>query len=208
VLSRLDFPDERLPWELRYQSRFKNLTLLWTDDDIKSYKKFIPVRVTFPFADIVTVDDDIIYPKDFLFTLVSSARSTPHSIVGNRGRYVEYENSQLIPYQDWELANLPANRYTLLTGSGGIFYPPILNFDSIATDAISALEICPTSDDIWFWAAAIASNIPIICLCNNTLCDSFAQLDSPRLHSINSTSSGPNDLAFIRALHFFNISLY
>ena len=50
---------------------------------------------------------------------------------------------------------------TLQTGVGGVLYPPhALRPDMLDADLFTA--IAPTTDDIWFWAAAVANGIPVV----------------------------------------------
>ena len=49
----------------------------------------------------------------------------------------------------------------LQTGVGGVLYPPhSLNEDMLDVELFS--KIAPTTDDIWFWAAAVKNGFPVI----------------------------------------------
>ncbi len=51
-----------MPWTLKILQR-KGLEILWIKENLKSYKKLIPVRFKFPISKIVTFEDDIIYER-------------------------------------------------------------------------------------------------------------------------------------------------
>jgi hypothetical protein len=68
-------------------------------DDQGPATKFLPILKAEPSAAIVAVDDDVVYPVDFLETLLAAHRDNPHSAWGWRGwrlrhgiepRYLEY----------------------------------------------------------------------------------------------------------------------
>ena len=129
-------------------------------EDLKSFKKLIPTRRLFPKAIIVTADDDIIYPPNWLSTLLEAYRSCPKAIWGCRGRLVPFSMPELleqesITYRDWELAlpdGRPHDDIFLTAGAGAVFPPDSL--DSRLTDSRLFMKYTPTGDDIWFWIMA------------------------------------------------------
>jgi hypothetical protein len=153
----------QLPISLRLQLRRPNVLLLWVEEDTRSFKKLVPVRRRFPEEVIVTVDDDVIYHRRFLQHLLDVAGDHPGAIVGTRGWELSVEDGRLAPY----LAARPANARSvqdrvLLTGIGGILYPPRALAPSLLGDPL-AHGICPTADDIWFWAVARVTGTSTVC---------------------------------------------
>lgn len=47
-------------------------------------------------------------------------------------------------------------------GVGGVIYPPHIFSQEIFNEKIF-LELCPTSDDIWFWLNEFRDNIMVTC---------------------------------------------
>ncbi|MFL1483630.1 hypothetical protein [Marinobacter sp. LN3S78] len=165
VLAEPEFPGRRLPRSIERQVA-RGLEILWVPHNTRSYKKLLPVRHKYPDSAIVTLDDDIIYEPWRLGRLGAHSREHPGSIIGFRGREVCLRDvAGFRPYMDWPLATLNTPPYrTLLTGVGGILYPPGVMDGDMLFDMASAQELAPTADDIWFWAVALSSGVPVRCL--------------------------------------------
>lgn len=165
VLAEPEFPGRRLPRSVERQIE-RGLEVLWVQDNTRSYKKLLPVREKYPDSTIVTFDDDIIYEPWRLERLVSKSAQYPGTVIGFRGREVSLSgNAAFRPYMEWELAteSSPPDR-TLLTGVGGILYPPGVMDHGMLMDIDAATTLAPTADDIWFWAVALQSDVPVRCL--------------------------------------------
>lgn len=135
------------------------------DRDIRSYRKLIPALKDFPDAVIVTIDDDVAYHKDMLQDLLRLHQQFPSAILAHRARRI-YPNK---PYCKWRkyrwyhflFKRIYSGLTNLQTGVGGVLYPPhSLKQEMMAEELFT--QMAPTADDIWFWAAAVANNIPVI----------------------------------------------
>lgn len=165
VLAEPEFPGRKLPRSLERQIR-RGLEVLWVQENTRSYKKLLPVRQKYPDSHIVTFDDDIIYESWRLKQLAEQSGEYPGSVIGFRGREVSLsDRSGFRPYMEWSLAgeDSPPDG-TLLTGVGGILYPPGVMDHGILLDIVSAQQLAQTADDIWFWAVALHSDVPVRCL--------------------------------------------
>ncbi len=131
--------------------------------DIRSYKKIIPTLLAFPDAFIVTADDDIYYPQDWLETLVGEFNAGEPAIIAHRAHLATIgSNGHLVPYDRWDMDtqnrhDTSPNQLLFPTGVGGILYPP----KSLGSDVLNEaafMRLCPTGDDLWlFWAAERAA---------------------------------------------------
>ena len=164
VLSDEEFPDRRLPSSIRRLER-RGLIVLWTGRDLGSYDKLIPTRRAFPEATIVTVDDDCLYSESMLGGLLAASSDRPSHIVGHRGRDpIVGVAGRFQPYVEWKRAGPESDtELVLLTGLGGILYPPNAALDGLLLDVESALRHAPIADDVWFWGAARAVGIGRYC---------------------------------------------
>jgi hypothetical protein len=117
-------------------------------DDCRSFKKLVPALEAFPDAFMVTADDDVCYPPNWLETLL--AANDGSSIVCNHARRVSGR-----PYHEWPSRVVaPAPSSDLMpTGIGGVLYPP-RSLHSMVTDRSAFMSLCPTGDDLWFYACA------------------------------------------------------
>ena len=127
-------------------------------EDLGPGQKLIPAMRDFPTTNIITVDDDVIYPKDLIKRLVSYSKEFPKNIIAGRAHIVTLdENFKPSKYSDWNQKILTFNgSHKLLfpTGVGMVLYPPkSLHPDVFDTDFY--VENCLFQDDIWFYIQAI-----------------------------------------------------
>lgn len=194
VLSTKEFPSRKLPASItRRLSR--GLEVIWISEDIKSFKKLIPIHI-FPGVPIITIDDDMIYDNLCISQLLSFANSHPGSIIGHRGYSVQYSTEHVIgPYRSWKsISSVTEGRNVFLTGCGSIYYPPDIFDSSAMLNFIRrGFRECPTADDVWMWAYARHANITKICTGLSLYINSPSQILSPRLWTKNRGESG-NDI--------------
>lgn len=135
------------------------------DRDIRSYRKLIPALADFPDAVIVTIDDDAAYDRNMLRGLLRLHKQLPDAVLAHRVRHIRLD----VPYRQWKkykwyhflTKRIRAGYDNLQTGVGGVLYPPhCLKKEML--DAGLFTEIAPTTDDIWFWAAAVANGTKIV----------------------------------------------
>ena len=142
-----------LPLTLSKQQK-RGLEIIFTRD-IGSYTKLIPALRAFPESLIVTVDDDVIYPYDFLENLMNVHHQHPESICANVVLKMERDNDGTFrPIKEWPYITEKAEDTDLFfEGFGGVLYPPHCFSDEIL-DEEAFTTICPTADDVWFNAMA------------------------------------------------------
>tara|TARA_B100000614_G_scaffold261976_1_gene293498 strand:+ start:494 stop:1396 length:903 start_codon:yes stop_codon:yes gene_type:complete len=124
--------------------------------DYRSYKKLIPSLMAFPESNIVTIDDDVLYPYDMLEILLREHRLFPKCVLGHRAHKIRVDDGgNVLPYCKWErrTSESDSNDFIFLTGVGGIFYPKNC-FNSEVLNAEVFLSIAPTADDVWFYTMA------------------------------------------------------
>lgn len=128
-------------------------------EDLRSYKKLIPALEAYPDSFLVTADDDVYYPPEWLGSLTSEVRPDCREVVAGRVHMAHLDpDGRALPYAGWELATStrratsPTTRL-FPTGVGGILYPPGC-FAAEVRDQAEFLRLCPYGDDIWFfWMA-------------------------------------------------------
>lgn len=165
-LTLSQFNDCGIPDEL--QSLSENNTIFEIrnyDKDIRSYRKLIPALIDFPNAIIITVDDDVLYHKHMLRNLLLLHSQIPHAVLAHRVKRIiidqPYRKWRKYRWYDFVYKKVHKNFSNLQTGVGGVLYPPnSLNSEMLKEELFS--KIAPTSDDIWFWAAAVTNDYPII----------------------------------------------
>lgn len=204
VLSTEDFPDKVLPSSIVSQSS-RGLDVVWTVENTRAYKKLLPTKQAFPEATIVTVDDDVIYHPWMLTELIAASRAAPNTVIGHRGRVITGTPSLLQPYEAWPMADRASPRSrVLLTGVGGVLYPPSAIATPPLQDYATAKALCPLNDDLWFWACTRLANTVPLCL-GNVCWSSFDDAEETQsLYSLNGPG-GMNDLQFKAVCDHFGL---
>ena len=124
----------------------------------RSFTKIMPTLDAFPESFIVTADDDIYYPRDWLAGLVDGL-SGGAKIACHRAHRVTL-NAENLPrnYDDWahNITHPERSPLVFLTGVMGVIYSPgVFHPDVSRQDLFS--ELCPSSDDVWlYWMHRLA----------------------------------------------------
>lgn len=132
--------------------------------DIGAHTKYYYAFKKYSDKLIVTVDDDIIYPKKMLATLKDAHLRYPDSVIANRVRYIEIENKIIMPYRKWAINDVEHKEPSLklfATGVGGVLYKPCF-FKEAFFDIDGIEKTNCIGDDIWLKAGQISSGIPVL----------------------------------------------
>jgi hypothetical protein len=128
--------------------------------NIKSYKKIVPTLIFFPNSYIITIDDDVLYANNMIDILVKEQKRFPKMIIGHRGHKITFDGANLPkPYRQWDydINDDAGSHNIMLTGCGGIIYPPkSLHLDTTKIDIFQKLS--PNADDLWLKIMAIKNN--------------------------------------------------
>jgi hypothetical protein len=110
---------------------------------------------------LVTADDDMLYPPEWLAELVSSYAAWPDAISTWRARTVQFDGDELAPYLSWPLANgMEPTPLNFITGVSGVLYPP--RFVAALLEAGEAFaDRAPKADDVWLHFLAVREGVPI-----------------------------------------------
>ncbi len=127
--------------------------------DLGPHKKYFGARQAFPEAFIMTVDDDVAYPRHMTAELIRQYQPGEKSVIARRARRIAFaktsEGFELKPerYRDWPIVfgggELSDN--LVPTGVGGVLYPPGA-ISREALDPTAIQRLCFYADDFWlFW---------------------------------------------------------
>ena len=165
-LTYSQFGENGIPEELQNLAKTSPIFEIRNyDDDIRSYRKLVPALDDFPDDVIVTIDDDVWYNKNMLRDLLRLHKQIPDAIIANRAKRIKIN----APYRKWKkyrwysfvTRRIHSGFKNIQTGVGGVLYPPhSLKKEMIEPELFKS--IAPTTDDIWFWAAAVANGTKII----------------------------------------------
>lgn len=131
----------------RFEIRFRPGTV--------SHRKLVYALQEFPSMTIVTCDDDLMYPSDWLSRLIASHHRYPNEVIGHECRKVAYEKGVTASYDQWKSVDFGVTHSQLCAiGYGGVLYPPGC-LDARTTDEALFMRLTPKADDFWFKAMAM-----------------------------------------------------
>ncbi|EJL89598.1 hypothetical protein [Pantoea sp. GM01] len=131
----------------------RGVEVIYLEDDYKSFKKLsyiLNVAENCPY--VVTADDDILYPGNWLQGFNDCINQDPDSIYCYRARLINFTNTdEVASYNSWQVVNEKRSHNNLLipTGVSGVCYP-IKYLDKRLEDFHSISSLCPYADDIWY----------------------------------------------------------
>lgn len=169
-LSYEEFPNKEnsLPEDLLRLTNY-GLTIKWIHN-IYSYKKIIPTLKEYPNDIIVTADDDIYYPNDWLENLYESYYNSclDNVVYCHRMHKITLQNGFPAPYEKWihTIHNGKPSYLNFATSGGGVLYPPHCFHHDVSNEKIFT-QIAPKADDIWLWAMIILNGYKYVTVQNN-----------------------------------------
>lgn len=208
-LSEEEFPHGKaLPAALTKQKN-RGLEVRFCPHDIGPYKKIIPTLALCPEDNIVTVDDDVMYPVDMLDLLYRRHLEFPHAVVGHVTHQLARDTSgQPLPYKQWPRGyqvDEPADD-VYPVGIGGVLYPPN-SFHSVVLDENSFMQLCPSADDVWLkfsakkvGTLAVSVNDHRVWAKRNLMIDGSQQF---ALKRSNKSKVSGNDAKITRVIEYF-----
>lgn len=160
------FPDGVLPAEIEeLKAESPVFEVRFTDENIRSYTKLVPALRDFPNDIIVTVDDDIAYHPNLVADLLSVHEKFPEAIIAHRAKRVvvgaPYKRWRKYRWYDFLFRRWHFDHHAMQTGVGGVLYTPH-SLDGSMLKRELFMQIAPTNDDVWFWAAAVSKGTWVI----------------------------------------------
>ena len=186
------------------------LKIKWCDN-IKAYKKLIPALKEYPEDLIVTADDDLFYPENWLELLYEEHKQNPSFIICQRSRKISFnnDNSSLKSYDDWKLndGEIKQSFFNFSTNGAGSLFPPHSLYSDVFDKNLFE-KLCPNADDVWIWAMAVLNGTKIKGVDNNmkeltyvNLARELNILNEKTLYSSN--FDGGNDLQIKNVLNYY-----
>ena len=109
-LSTDEFQDKHIPIDLKLLEKYTIFEINWVKENTKAFKKIIPTMELYPESIIISIDDDIIYPRLFIETILDSYKKQNKDIITlyrNKNKYefdsvvgcgTLYTTSKLVPF--------------------------------------------------------------------------------------------------------------
>lgn len=204
LLSQTEKPDKVILWlaEEQFPEKEKNLpkrlltlkrnglSIGWYHD-IKSFKKLIPALVEYPESIIVTADDDIYYPRNWLHILYQEYKKNPSYIQAHIITEFSIKEGKYEATGRKHVRKPRASYLYKLVGCGGVLYPPKCFYPDVIEEN-KFMSICATNDDIWFWLMAVLNGIKVNVPLNNISQVQYVEntQEGPTLSSNNDRGEG------------------
>ena len=160
------------------------LEIRYVPYDLKPHKKYFFAMQEFPEDLVVTVDDDFIYPRELMETLVASWQRFPDCVSALRAHKITFKGRDIRPYNEWEWEcdelNCPSMRY-MATGGAGTLYPPrVIPSEGFDIDVIRATSL--NADDLWLKFMEMRTGTKVV------ICGRQALLDTVEIEEVQHTA--------------------
>lgn len=221
ILRQISKPDAIILW--LYKGEFegkdslpKNLLKLeerglqirFCDENIKPHKKYYYTFQNYPEANIITVDDDIIYPPDLIKNFKRYQRKFPGTICCTISRKIKTDDSGTLPYQNWKLEpkSIEPSFQHLPIGAGGVLYSPhTLDPEVLNIQILKKLALI--QDDLWLKIMSIKKGAKVVSISNE-----YPRFFIPMIIKNNkqlmksNINGGQNDKAMEDILNYYGFS--
>ena len=155
---------EELPKRL-LKLKKHNFEIKLVDENLGPHKKFFYALQEYSDKVVITVDDDIIYPKTLVSDLYSSYKKNSNCIIANRVHFITKDNANKISsYNNWKREykkEIRPSHSLIAIGCGGVLYPPNI-FPKEVFDIVAIKKYCLNADDIWLKFMELKNNIKVL----------------------------------------------
>lgn len=200
-----DIPENKITEEMSELTQY-GIEYRYTKENMKSHKKYFYSMQEFPDDYIITVDDDLIYSRSLVSSLVRCSEKNPRCICARRvHRIIVGQEGNILPYKEWEYEStskrIPAHDLCA-TGCGGVLYPPhVLPPETFDIELIQ--KYCLNADDIWLKCMELLNDIKVVWVKNLYIMPKeTSNSQESSLNSVNTWNHGNDEyLAAVMKLY-------
>lgn len=202
--------DIQLPEGLLSLERIYGIEIEYRPVNMKPHKKYYYAIKENPEAYVITVDDDIIYPRNLIEELISTETRFPGCVIATRAHKVLFDNQgAILPYNDWEWESSMEYQPTktlVATGAGGILYPPHCMSNEVF-DIDTFMQLTPNNDDLWLKFIQIKSGVSVVA-CDQSVRKARIPMTESEKGSLNSRNvhANMNDIYVKQLMDYFKFS--
>ena len=123
------------------------------------HTKYYGTFQRYPDRNVITVDDDVLYPRTFAQKLIHAPSDS--TITAYRAHRVVLEEEGIAPYRRWKPVKTPGpSVLNFATGVDGVRYPrEMVQF--VAQRGTEFLDLAPRADDVWLNHCALRAGFPV-----------------------------------------------
>ena len=178
--------------------------------DLKPHKKYIHAMQAFPEDIIITVDDDLIYARDMIETLLKTHKRYPNAVCARRvHKMTKNPDGAIASYNDWlgEYCGCDTPSHALVaTGVGGVLYPPHCLYEK-AFDEKLITDLSLKADDIWLKFMELLNGTYVVWTpCKIPMPDLIEKEQKTSLKSEN-VGQNMNDVYFANVRNYFKVRI-
>lgn len=131
-------------------------------EDLKSHKKYYYSMKENPESVVITIDDDVFYPKDMVKNLLLLHEKHPKDVIATSAQEIP-DNFFEVPSK-WKSPhfNHINDKFAKcrILGISGILYPPHSLHPDVFNDELR-MKLCPWADDLWLTIMAYINGTQI-----------------------------------------------
>lgn len=150
-LAEEQFPDKDKVSEM-FKGQCKRGLEICYCDDLRSHKKYYYTMLNNPNSIVITADDDMLYPEDFIEQLYNTHLKYPDCICCNWAHRIGLKtDSSFLKYSEWKHITdeeIAPALLTMAVGCEGVLYPPH-SLSKRLYNKEDILSLCLSADDIW-----------------------------------------------------------
>ena len=197
-----------LPKELLTLER-RGLEIRFCDKNLMPHKKYFYTMQEFPNANVITVDDDMLYPPNLIEKLIKYHNQYPDSIICTITRQIKAERSTILPYREWSYkkTNSKPDSRNLTMGGGGTLFPPY-SLDMNVFDIEALKNFALKADDLWLKIMSLKKQTKVVSIAGEypRLYIPIIQKQNVRLMDSN-IGAGQNDKIFENLMKHYQIPI-
>lgn len=191
-----DIPENRITEEMRsfeqYGIEYRHRNL-----DLRPHGKYFYAMQEFPEDKIITVDDDLIYPKNMIEILIKTNRKYPQAVCARRVHLITLDSERKPrKYNEWkyEYRGSKAPSHLLCaTGGAGTLYPPhVLPKEAFIAEDIKAY--CYNADDLWLKVMELYNGVKVVWAKNHLVLPREVKKSQKYMLCEANVLNGDNDL--------------
>ncbi|MGN0470459.1 MAG: glycosyltransferase [Acutalibacteraceae bacterium] len=147
-----DVTEDMLTQEMRELEQYGVEYRFDNKENLMPHKKYYYAMQEEPEAIIITVDDDAVYAKNTIESLMNSHNKFPDAVCARRVHKIKRnDDGKIASYSFWEKEYRGEKRPSfdlIAVGVGGVLYPPHCLYKE-AFDKDKIKKLCLRADDIW-----------------------------------------------------------
>jgi DNA-binding beta-propeller fold protein YncE len=139
-------------------------------EDLGPHTKYYPYidRESELYVPLVTADDDVMYPVDWLQNLIAAHEANPVVVHCHRAQRMRLNNKRFLPYNTWEgcQSTSPSHLNFIIAVCGVIYPPDFLQY--LKNQGRGFEHCCSAADDIWMTVNALRGGFKIAQVTNRS----------------------------------------